>query len=895
MSNVYQRPPIWLLLVSATFVGYFALLLAAYATRPDPIGLNLNFRDGIAIVATVAQGSQAGRAGVMPGDQVAQIDGRSVRSRADLDHLNAHLKIYAPHEFQIVRNGQPVHMTLTPLIDRFDPWTRRDDATLLAIRTIQFVTLGFGIFVAARRPRDAQALLGASVLATTGVFSIVLPRGFSSLWSELPPAAGGPLWLPFTSTLLAGGLLFLFFAVFPKHQFRSWRTLSVAIAPLMLVVAPYAVQKMRVTYWPSQSGTLLEPHARLVIAMNIAYAIGGLALLAKAYRSLPDLNERRRLRVLVIGAVVGCGAGIPILLAQRSADADSTVTLFDSGSFTAGTLLFLAFPLAFSYAILRHRVIDLKLIVRLGLRYALARRALISLLPAIGAVFISDVTRHSGETLETVISTRGAVYVGLIVLAAVAHRQRQRWLDALDHRFFRERYDARRLLHGLVQDLRGVERLDAIAPLVITRIEKALHPEFVALAVRQKHESRYRVLPGSPHMEFGDADGTVMRLLRVLGKPLDCSFDAPRALMTQLPPAELEWVRYSRTELLVPVPMAAGSIDVVMALGARRSEEPYSREDIELLETVGQNVGLLIERIVPTDRVQRGADRTAAAGSPLPPRYRLGRRVGGGGMGIVYEAWDTTLNRPVAAKVMRDDLVGSERSAARFQFEATAIAQFTHPNVVTVHDFGMTDDHVAYLIMELLEGATLRQILKDGPLVPERVLRFVRGLASALDSAHAKGLIHRDLKPENIFIVSARAAADEELVKVLDFGIAKSLASSGPEGELTAHGALLGTPSYMAPEQLRGEEPDRRWDRWALSVVTYEMLTGEHPFADNDNASGDSRFWDYEAGIHWHLASHSAKCRAFFSKALALDPDARPPSGTAFCVELEAVLARAVA
>jgi tRNA A-37 threonylcarbamoyl transferase component Bud32 len=893
VSNVSQRPPIWLLLLGATFVAYFALLVAAYTVRPDPIGLNLNFRDGVAIVASVASSSQAGRAGVLRGDQIEHIDGRAVRSRADIDHLNAHLNLDAPRAFHILRNGQPLRLSLTPQVDPFDPWTRRDDATLLAIRTIQLVTLGFGVFVALRRPRDAQALLGAWVLATTGVFSIVLPRGFSSLWSQLPVAAGGPLWLPFTSTLVAGGLLFVFFAQFPKQQFRSWKTPYLVIAPLVLVVAPYAMQRIRLTYWPDESGTLLEPYARLVIAINIAYALGGLALLARAYRSLQDINERRRLRVLVIGAVVGCGAGIPILLAQRSQNADSTVTLFDSGAFTAGTIVFLVFPLSFTYAILRHRVIDLKLIVRLGLRYALARRALISVLPAIGLVFLWDVSRHSGQTLATLMSTRAAVYGGLIVLALAAHRQRQRWLDALDARFFRERYDARRLLHGLVQDLRGVDRLDAVAPLVITRIEKALHPEFVALAVRQPHDSRYRVLPGSPHIEFGDADGRVMRLLRVLGQPLDCSFDG-RGLVAQLPAAERDWIRHSRTELLVPVPMPSGSIEVVMALGARRSEEPYSREDIELLETVGQNIGLLIDRIASTEDARRGADQVTSAPSLLPVRYRLGRRLGGGGMGVVYEAWDTTLNRAVAAKVMRDDLVGGELSIARFQFEATAIAQFTHPNVVTVHDFGLSDNQVAYLIMELLEGATLRQLVKDGPLAPKRVLRVVRGLASALDAAHAKGLIHRDLKPENIFIVSGGDAADEETVKVLDFGIAKSLASSSREVALTAHGALLGTPLYMAPEQLRGEEADRRWDLWALSVVTYEMITGAHPFADDGDAAS-AGLWDYEARIHWHLASHSAACRAFFVKALALEPEARHPSGSVFYSELEAALDRAAA
>ena len=198
----------------------------------------------------------------------------------------------------------------------------------------------------------------------------------------------------------------------------------------------------------------------------------------------------------------------------------------------------------------------------------------------------------------------------------------------------------------------------------------------------------------------------------------------------------------------------------------------------------------------------------------LAGRYRLERRLGRGGMGTVYEATDDALGRRVAVKLMREDLAGKPDAAQRFRREAQVAASFAHPNVVTVFDFGLAVSH-AFLVMELLEGTTLREeISSHGRFVPVRTLEIMRGVCAAVEAAHQRHLIHRDLKPENVFLARAQTG---EVPKVLDFGLAKFLqtaaaaASSAPTatGAETGAGVLLGTLQYMAPEQLAGGTPSQ--------------------------------------------------------------------------------------
>jgi serine/threonine protein kinase len=216
--------------------------------------------------------------------------------------------------------------------------------------------------------------------------------------------------------------------------------------------------------------------------------------------------------------------------------------------------------------------------------------------------------------------------------------------------------------------------------------------------------------------------------------------------------------------------------------------------------------------------------------------YAIQRRIGAGGMGVVYAALDDRLNRQVAIKVLPSEVARDDDRLRRFEKEAQTIGSLNHPNLVTLHDVG-EHDGVPYLVTELLDGGSLRAKLAAGPLPYREAVRITRDVASGLAAAHGAGVIHRDIKPDNIYVTATGR------VKILDFGIAKLRrdADGKPvEGDAatvtaTGTGVVIGTPGYMAPEQLRGGTIDARTDIFALGVVLYEMLAGARPFASENS------------------------------------------------------------
>jgi serine/threonine protein kinase len=197
--------------------------------------------------------------------------------------------------------------------------------------------------------------------------------------------------------------------------------------------------------------------------------------------------------------------------------------------------------------------------------------------------------------------------------------------------------------------------------------------------------------------------------------------------------------------------------------------------------------------------------------------------LGRGGMGVVYKARQPKLNREVALKLLAPEKGDDSRFTERFEREAQALARLNHPNIVAIHDFGQTEGFY-YLLMEYVDGANLRQLLRAGNLAPEQALAIVPRICDALQFAHDKGVVHRDIKPENVLLDK------EGQVKITDFGIAKIVSLEAGQRSLTQDEQVMGTPHYMAPEQI--ETPahvDHRADIYSLGVVFYEMLTGELP------------------------------------------------------------------
>src|SRR6267378_3939267 len=227
------------------------------------------------------------------------------------------------------------------------------------------------------------------------------------------------------------------------------------------------------------------------------------------------------------------------------------------------------------------------------------------------------------------------------------------------------------------------------------------------------------------------------------------------------------------------------------------------------------------------------------AGIRLGP-YEILTAIGAGGMGEVYRARDTRLDRIVAIKVLPTHLADRSELRERFEREARTIASLNHPHICTLFDIGQQDG-IDYLVMEFLEGETLAQRLVKGPLPLEQVLLYAIEISDSLDKAHRKGVTHRDLKPGNIMLTKTGT-------KLLDFGLAKLKQEVAPANvplselptandPLTAEGSIVGTMQYMAPEQLEGKEVDARTDIFAFGVVVYEMATGRRAFEGKSQAS----------------------------------------------------------
>src|SRR5215213_7078128 len=238
--------------------------------------------------------------------------------------------------------------------------------------------------------------------------------------------------------------------------------------------------------------------------------------------------------------------------------------------------------------------------------------------------------------------------------------------------------------------------------------------------------------------------------------------------------------------------------------------------------------------LCPADGIALEKDPDSLIGTTLADKYRIDARLNEGGMGTVYRGTHVLMDKTVAIKVLRPSLAADEKIVARFSREARAASRITHPNAISVTDFGEDESGHVFLVMEFLSGRTLRNVIREeGPLSLARVVEITRQIGDALNAAHSEGVVHRDLKSDNIMLVDTMTG---DHAKVLDFGIAKI---NEPEGNvdtnLTAPNLVIGTPQYMSPEQCsQDSEIDSRSDIYSLGVILYEMLVGHVPF------SGDS-------------------------------------------------------
>ncbi|HZU42941.1 MAG TPA: protein kinase [Terriglobales bacterium] len=913
-----RRVPWWLYLLVAGVSALFVFVWVIECWGPDSSGADAEISAGHVRVTSVDPDSPAAAAGLRPGDLVLSIDGQPLRSLWQAEvMLYSSLRIGQPRRLEILRDGRRFTASITIPLYPFSKWPPALKTELASLLS-HLLTLLIAVIIAFNRPRDAIALLGAAFLASvTNQFQPYPGSVVIATWRELPRVLQALLWIG--QVFSFGVLIFCvaFWTNFPRPLFRSrWPWIAIC-APELVRISILARYLYLQLYRPEIAPAELPRWVRVYTGVDIVlYIVPTVVIVVKHYRALHDANEKRRLGLVTLAAAVGFIALTPLFFVVAvGASASSPLAVFETvPARLVAYSLSLPFPLAFGYALLRHRLLDVRVMIRQALQYAIARGALLSIVPVLGVVLLADLLVHGNQPLLEIVKARGWLYAVIGGIAIMAHLRRRKWQESLDRRFFREQYNAQQILRDVADEIRQAASLQQAAPRVVARVESALHAEFAALLVHDPGTAEYRCMASAPAGLAPSALGAaskVVGLVRVLGKPLRVSLGDSTGLMQELPRTDTEFLRQSRIDLLVPIAVAGSGREALLALGIKRSEEPYSHADQELLQAVASSLALLLGN--PTGLVgvpgfeecpecgscyETGFGHCTNEGALLTPvpvprvlarRYQLEKRLGRGGMGTVYQARDTALERKVAVKMIREDLLHNKEATQRFQREARAAAAFSHPNVVTVHDFGVESGTRAYLVMELLQGATLRQELDARPKMPARqVLGIVRGICAGLEAAHREDLVHRDLKPENIFLT---VTGTNETVKILDFGVAKFIPRMTQATVDRETIGILGTPQYMSPEQLKGESVSPAWDVWAVSVMAYEMLTGIHPFGSGN--PGTAQFAIVEGRfkpVNEVIPNAPERWQEFFVRAFAVSPEFRPGSASALVAAMEQAL-----
>jgi tRNA A-37 threonylcarbamoyl transferase component Bud32 len=905
------------------------------------------------LVAEVQPGSPADEAGLRPGDRVLAVaDARGGRldlrgletatPEAALGVWRAAWWLDVRRSFVVTveRDGGAIDLAVTPrwFPDVPDttvgPWLARHLGGLIHVTAM---LLAAAALVALRVRGYVAALMTLAMIVNVAVGGQL---------------AGGEAWVPslvrepltlFNWLLTPLGFPIVAWTVLnfpsPSVHVARWPSLPWALVAL---AAPLLAANGLAAFYLLGASPLAAPLAWFASRPLIWSATFVAAVLANAaiviegldrYKRNPDPNERRRIQVVVYTGVPGALAwaiaeSVPLastLLLGRAVQLPWLVTLVLNL-----TMLLPAFGLPYAVAV-KH-VFSPRNVLRRSLQYALAQRTLtlLTLLPAVPLVL--SLVRQRDLSLTEIVTGRPLFYavgIGLLVLAGKYRERAERWLD---RRFFRAEYDAREILMSLAGRLPFETDPSELVALVIHHVDSALHPESVAV-LAEVRPGRFETIGSRPAgMAPMPAGGGLSTVLRWSREPFEVVLDDDRSSAARLPTDDRAWLAAANVALLVPLlsgnthePTLTG----VLALGPKQSDEPYAREDRALLAAIAAQMALSLDvsrvrrrAVTPTGpallldtaptvgageptlgvcpRCQRCVELTRAScpddGTALVPvpglppivdgKYRVDAQVGRGGMGAVFKARDVRLDRDVAVKVVRAELLASPDARVRFRREAQVVARLQHPAVVAVFDYGTFADGAAYIVMEYVRGEDLRQRLRRTPVLPVgEVVALIGGVAAGVQAAHDASVLHRDLKPENILLPENGSG-----LKVLDFGVAKlAPAEGGGAGTVTAGATVVGTPAYMAPEQLRGQTVDGRADVFSLGVMTFEMLTGGLPF-------GAGSFVDigiaHAEGRVSHTDALPDGLRAVVLQALARDPGARPASPTAFADALRVEAAR---
>jgi eukaryotic-like serine/threonine-protein kinase len=606
----------------------------------------------------------------------------------------------------------------------------------------------------------------------------------------------------------------------------------------------------------------LESAFYLVAPLSICFAV------AYSYLRAQGLEEKRRARWIAVGSLAGI---LPYVILRLANTLGISAPDFSGPAAIVPAALI---PVATGYAILKHRLFDIHVVLRRGLQYVVARNGLRLTLALPAVALLYSLATNVNRTIAEVV-LHNYVFIVLVVLIAVVLRFQGRVAGWLDKRFFREGYQQERILLALIDDLRNLDSIPEMGVRVGTELVAAMHPESVYFFYSSPKTRAYIQGFGTDQRAEGlqIPEGSALpallanndQALSVESLPTNGS-----ALMSW------SWLYALRLDLIVPLNRADGSPVGFLLLGRKKSEEPYSPADRRLLLGLAHQMAVSCENLLLQERVLRQQksneqmrSRVEGLGtawlqecphcgrcfdcsihvctddgnelvlsSPvhrlLDGRYRLDRVLGRGGMGTVFEAMDLRLHRQVAVKLVQAGRTANPAWPRRFGREARALARLNHENIVLTYDFGVVDDEVAYLVMELVSGTTLRAEVERGSMSPAIAASRFGELLEGVKAAHAAGIVHRDLKPENLLI--AHLPDGRERVKIADFGIAKWQTPDAESASLTLPGTIVGSLRYMSPEQLTGLPVDARSDLFSIGVMVFEVLTGKLPFAGGSHA-----------------------------------------------------------
>jgi hypothetical protein len=800
--------------------------------------------------------------------------------------------------------------------------------------------------------RDERATnLGAYFLGFASTFADrPLAR---ATWETAPAIASAASWLmAFRPDAVAPVFLWLFARDFPDDPTRpagrrraSRVVIAVAVLAGAWIVAANLLEHLQAPNGPRLAflgtfsyTTVGSMYWAAVIVLTLPALV---VMLLRAHRV--RIAERRRARLFVVAFVAGSAPMLVDVLLEALIPAFGRFMAQPVPRRISGVVLYpltLSIPLITTYAVLVDRVLDVRLAIRTALRYALVKYAVFALF---AAPFVATLyylySQRDFSLAGLVLNERAPILAALVVAAVVGVRYGPRLFDTIDRRFFREQYDARRVLLEIIAHGRGARTIPELTELLAAGVDRALHVTRAALLTID--EGSHVLTAAGTTVPPIDPDTPLVTLIGGSADPL--VVNPHDVSLRRLPPGDRAWLAQTGFRVLVPLFSSESRLIGLLCLGEKRSELPFSDEDRQLLADACASGGLALENLMMRTLLTPGFARPSMPSSPasaadaalecgkcgvihvpsasvcracggglvpapvpyvLLDKFRFEVRIGSGGMGVVYRAVDLTLGRTVAVKTLPHL---SPEHAHRLRREARAMASLSHPNLALIYGAEMWQG-TPMLMFEFLDGGTLADRLRSQAEPPARVVTVGIQLADALAHVHRAGVLHRDIKPSNI------GFRLDGTPKLLDFGLAKVLEPAlrtvpalpdaafsgdhstmtglvkpfGTDTAVTDSLQVLGTPMYLSPEVVRGLPPDASSDLWSLAMALYQAVCRRNPLAGATLLETLDRVARTPVpDIRTFAPGCPEPLALFFDRALASEPERRPPSAEAFKAALE--------